>query len=96
MNNVATLIYFTAPNAYVKSVYLSADRELKCALAECAHNILYGDIDFTDVDREILRKHQPYIKKLSEGKRIPSSVLPIILTPVIGYVCDKGSTPPGL
>ena len=45
------------PSGYEGVVYAKAKASLRKALAECAHNVLYGEIDFTDEERQVLRSH---------------------------------------
>jgi hypothetical protein len=91
VDNLSTLIYLTTPNAYVSTIYRNASKELHKALAECAYNILYGEIEFTEEERTNLRRLSDQLLKLSEGKRIPPHHLPEILSPLLKYVCDDTS-----
>ena len=86
--NLPTLIYLSMPSGYEGVVYANAKASLRKALAECAHNVLYGEIDFTDEERQVLRSHAKDLTLLSQGKKIDPDILPKILAPVIPYVCE--------
>jgi hypothetical protein len=85
-------MFLTTENEYAELLYKHAKPDLKKALAECAHNILYGSIEFSEVDRVKLRSLVGYIDKLASGKPIDFNKLCEILNPVIDYVCAKGTT----
>ena len=86
--NLPTLIYLSMPSGYEGVVYAKAKASLRKALAECAHNVLYGEIDFTDEERQVLRSHAKDLTLLSQGKKIKPDTLPKILAPIIAYVCE--------
>ena len=87
-NNLGTLIYLSMPTDYAAVIYAKADASLVQALAECACNALYGEIDFTEEERQLLRQHVNDLVLLSKGKKIKPELLPYLLAPVIGYVCE--------
>ena len=87
-NNLGTLIYLSMPTDYASFVYAKADASLLQALAECAYNALYGEIDFTEEERQFLRQHVKDLVSLSQGKKIKAELLHQLLAPVIGYVCE--------
>ena len=49
------MIYLAEVTEYAPVICKSASEELKKALTECAHNILYASIPFTKKEREDLR-----------------------------------------
>ena len=87
-NNLGTLIYLSMPTDYAAAIYGKADASLLQALAECASNVLYGEIDFTEEERQFLRLHVKDLVLLSQGKKIKTELLPQLLASVIAYVCE--------
>ena len=91
-NNLGTLIYLSMPTEYAAVIYAKADASLIQALAECACNALYGEIDFTKEERQYLRQQVKDLVLLSKGKKIRPELLHQLLAPVIGYVCEGATT----
>lgn len=86
--NLATLVYLSIPTNYTRVVYANADASLRKALSECGYNALYGNIEFTDEERQILRDYTKELIDLSNGKKINPSLLPKLLPPILVYVCE--------
>ena len=76
------------PTDYAAIIYARADASLRLALAECACNALYGEIDFTEQERQFLRQHVKDLISLSQGKKIKAELLHQLIAPVIAYVCE--------
>ena len=87
VDNLGTLIYLTSPNAYVHAVYKNAKPDLMKALAECAHNALYGDMEFTADERTTLKSLVQPLVQVSKQRRINPAALPSLLEPILNHVC---------
>ena len=79
------------PTGYEGVVYAKANTSLRKALAECAHNALYGEINFTDEERQVLRSHIGDLTLLSQRKKIKPDLLSKVLAPIIAYVCESAA-----
>ena len=89
MTNLPTLVFLTIPSEYAILVYKKADKPLTKAIAECAANALYGEIEFKDEERAFLKAHIKDLVKLSHGKKINPKLISPILDPIISYVCES-------
>ena len=87
--NLPTLVFLTMPSQYTAMVYSRAEKSLTKAIAECAANALYGEIEFKDEERAFLRTHIKELQKLSQGKKIDPQLVSAILAPIISYVCES-------
>ena len=51
---------------FKKATIVNADSDLICSIAECAYNILKGDVRLTSRQKAKLRRHRKHIRALSD------------------------------